>query len=72
MIICVKSKVLKRTHVKTGYSIQDEPYTKIEFEDGQLITFKAEKLEFDYMAYIIIRELAERKMIASSAEDIKV
>ena len=36
------------------------------------MTFKTDKLEFDYMAYIIIRELAEREMIAASVEDIKV
>ena len=52
--------------------IQDEPYTKLTFEDGQLMTFKTEKLEFDYMAYIVIRELAERQMMALSNEESKV
>ena len=36
------------------------------------MTFKTEKLEFDYMAYIVIRELAERQMMALANEETKV
>merc|ERR1711892_362878 len=57
---------------KVVHNSTDEPFTRLEFEDGQVMTFKTDKLEFDYMAYIIIRELAEREMIAASVEDIKV
>ena len=47
--------------------IQEDPYTKITFEDGQVLNLKTEKLEYDYMAYIVVRELAERAMIAQSS-----
>ena len=36
------------------------------------MTFKPAKLEFDHMAYIVIRELAERAMIESSKDEAKV
>ena len=52
--------------------IQEDPYTKITFEDGQVLNLKTEKLEYDYMAYIVVRELAERAMIAQSSEETKV
>jgi len=50
----------------------DEPFTKITFEDDSSLTLKAENLEFNYMMYIVIRELAERTMRAASLEDPKI
>lgn len=53
-------------------TIQEEPYTTISFEDGQVLTLKPENLEFDYMMYIVIREIAEKAMKLASVEDAKI
>merc|ERR1712235_189419 len=63
-------KTLFKTTVANNST--EDPYTKITFEDGQVLNLKTEKLEYDYMAYIVVRELAERAMIAQSSEETKV
>ena len=73
----ISTQLLESELSKTGKNlikpdIQEDPYTKITFEDGQVLNLKTEKLEYDYMAYIVVRELAERAMIAQSSEETKV
>ena len=46
--------------------------TCLTFEDGQMLTLKTTNLEFDYMMYIVIRELAEKAMKAASVDDARI
>ena len=46
--------------------------TILTFEDGQMLTLKTTNLEFDYMMYIVIRELGQKAMKAASVDDARI
>ena len=56
----------------SNYKIKEKPYTKITFDDETVLNLKTQNLDYDYMAYIIVRELAERNMAALEMEEAKV
>jgi hypothetical protein len=57
---------------KIAHNSTEEPFTKITFDDETILNLKTKNLDYDYMAYCIIRELAERNMAALEFEDAKV